>query len=102
MDKESTDGHVPIKSRCEPDGNPEWGEWVGRYGWKTVQDESGNVKEVRGTIYVNECRMKNLSYTEEERLEVIRHERAHSQGWDHGEGTPETNAAYHHDYDLDR
>jgi hypothetical protein len=97
-----TDGHVPLKRKCEPDGNPKWGEWVGRYSWKFVRDESDNVKEVRGTIYLNECRMKNLSYTEEERLGVIRHERAHAQGWDHGEGTPETNAAYHDDYDLDR
>jgi hypothetical protein len=59
-------------------------------------------KEVRGTIYVNECRMKYFSYTEEERLGVIRHERGHARGWDHGEGTPETNPAYHADYDLDR
>ena len=60
----------------------------GRYGWKFVRDESDNVEEVRGTIYVNECRMKNLSYTEEETLGVIRHERGHARGWDHGEGTP--------------
>jgi hypothetical protein len=98
-----TDGHVPIKNKCEPDGNPDWGEeWVGRYGWKSVRDEAGNVEEVRGSIYVNECRMKNLSYTEEERLGVIRHERGHARGWDHGEGTPETNPAFHADYDLDR
>jgi hypothetical protein len=27
---------------------------------------------------------------------------AHSKGWDHGEGTPETNPAYYGDYDFAR
>ena len=98
-----TDGDVPIKGKCEPDGNPEWGEdWIGRYQWKNVRDDSGEVKEVQGSIHLNLCRMENLSYTREEKLGVIRHERAHSEGWDHGEGTPDTNAAFHDDYDFDR
>ncbi len=98
-----TDGDVSVKGKCEPSGNPEWGEeWVGRYQWKNVRDDSGNVKEVRGTVYLNLCRMDDLSFTREEKLAVIRHEKAHSLGWNHGEGTPETNPAYHADYDLDR
>ncbi len=46
--------------------------------------------------------MDDLNFTREEKLAVIRHEKAHSRGWNHGEGTPETNPAYHADYDLDR
>ena len=98
-----TDGDIPVKGKCEPDGNSEWGEeWVGRYQWKTIRDDSGNVEEIRGTVYLNLCRMDDLDFTREEKLEVIRHEKAHGLGWNHGEGTPETNPAYHADYDLDR
>ncbi len=101
-----TNGSVKLVKMCEPEGNPKWnnegGAWVGRYGWKTIRDESGNVKEIQGTIYLNECRMRDLGYTPEERLGVIQHERGHARGWDHGEGDPEQNPAYHADYDLDR
>ncbi len=97
-----TDGDVPVEGKCEPDGNPEWGKWVGRYQWKNVRDASGNVKEVQGVVYLNLCRMDDHNFTREEKLAVLRHEKAHSLGWNHGEGTPETNPAYHADYDLDR
>jgi hypothetical protein len=51
-----TDGDVPVEGKCEPSGNPEWGEeWVGRYQWKNVRDDSGNVKEVQGVVYLNLC-----------------------------------------------
>ncbi len=49
-----------MEGKCEPSGNPEWGEewgeeWVGRYQWKNVRDDSGNVKEVQGVVYLNLC-----------------------------------------------
>ena len=98
-----TDGEVPVKGECEPDGNPQWGEdWVGRYQYKTIKDDEGNAQEIQGTIYVNICHMDDLGFTREKKLGVIRHEKAHSKGWDHGEGTPETNPAYYADYDFAR
>jgi hypothetical protein len=92
-----TDGKVPIVNKCEPDGNPKWNMdgsvWTGRYQYQTIRDSSGNVKEIRGTIYLNECRMS--SYSEEDKQVILEHELAHSRGWNHGEGTPETNPAYY-------
>ena len=98
-----TDGEVPVKGVCEHDGNPNWGEdWVGRYQYKTIEDDAGNVAEIQGTIYLNICHMDDLGFSREEKLGVLRHEKAHSKGWDHGEGTPETNPAYYDDYDFAR
>jgi hypothetical protein len=46
--------------------------------------------------------MDDLEFSREEKSGVLRHEKAHSKGWDHGEGTPETNSAYYDDYDFAR
>lgn len=98
-----TDGEVPVEGKCEPEGNPEWGEeWLGMYQWKTVRDDSGNAKEIYGKVYLNLCRMDALGLTKDDKLAVLRHEKAHSRGWNHGEGTPDTNPAYHVHYDFDR
>ncbi len=98
-----TDGDVPVKVKCEPNGNTEWGEeWLGMYQWKTVRDDSNNVKEIYGKVYLNLCLMDALGFTRGEKLAVLRHEKAHGDGWSHGEGTPETNPAYHVHYGLDR
>ena len=72
------------------------------YQWKTVRDDSNNVKEIYGKVYLNLCRMDALGFTKEEKLAVLRHEKAHSRGLNHGDLTPEENPAYHTDYDLDR
>jgi len=100
-----TNGQVPLKSICQPEGNPKWNGkgkiWVGRYQWKPIREE-GRVKEIRGTIYLNECRMRELGYTPQMREKVFEHERAHALlGLDHGEGTPETNPAYYANYGFD-
>jgi hypothetical protein len=72
------------------------------YQWKNVRDDSNNVKEIYGRVYLNLCRMDDLGFTREEKLAVLRHKKAHGHGWIHGEGTPETNLAYHGYYNLDR
>ncbi|MEJ7873567.1 MAG: hypothetical protein WKF67_15020, partial [Rubrobacteraceae bacterium] len=76
-----TDGDVSVKGRCEPNGNPEWGgEWVGRYEYKTIRDDAASTKEIQGSIYLNICRMDDLEFTREDKLGVLRHEKAHSLG----------------------
>jgi hypothetical protein len=72
---------VPVKVKCEPNGNPEWGEeWVGMYQWKTVRDDSNNVKEIYGKVYLDLCLMDDLGFTQKEKLAALRHEKAHGDG----------------------
>ena len=57
------------------------------YQWKNMRDDSNNVKETYGRVYLNLCRRDDLGFTREEKLAVLRHEKAHGHGWIHGEGT---------------
>lgn len=86
-----TDGRVPVKTVCQPHGNKKWGrQWLGHYEPKVVGEE------VVGAIYLNDCKNgRGYHMSRQECRRVVRHERAHSVGWSHYQGTPEINPAFH-------
>lgn len=45
-------------------------------------------------IHYDYNQMNNFCATQEDFNQIHKHERAHSRGWHHGEGTPDTNGAY--------
>lgn len=46
-------------------------------------------------IRYNDCKTLSMGGDSADLDNTRAHERAHAEGWKHGEGTPETNAAYH-------
>lgn len=80
-----SDGIVPVHRVCYGlEGNV-----VGRYSWTRYSNGY-----VEGAIHLDRCKMGAYGFGQNDRLAVLRHERAHSLGWSHYEGTPSTNAAY--------
>ena len=94
-----SDGDVPVKYVCDPhyklprglgNGDP----YIGRT-WTQVRGD-----EVRIRIYINKCVLERAGAGKQDIRNVVRHERAHAKGWDHYEGTPETNPAYYPNYRI--
>jgi len=84
-----SDGRVPIKRVCHAD--KQWESW---YRWDKYEYPDGSEKVV-GTIYLDECKLRDLGAGPDDEKNFIDHERGHAAGWGHGQGTPETNPAYH-------
>ncbi len=83
-----SDGYVPIK-------------WICTYS-PPAGRSAGYVRngEVRRHIILNPCYISLKGGGFRDLLYIYRHERAHSRGFSHFEGTPRTNAAYHPGYTL--
>jgi hypothetical protein len=86
-----SDGEVPVKKACY-DKMPKQA-WTHRefYEQKT---------KVQATIYVDTCELDDLGAGTQDTKNFIAHEKAHAKGWQHGEGNPETNAAYYPTVDI--
>ena len=81
------DGVVPIFVACDPEG-----VWTSTH--IPTEQANGDGPYRFSVIVLNECYMEELGYGPVEVMASIEHERAHSRGWDHCEGTPEENAAF--------
>jgi hypothetical protein len=86
-----TDGYVPEYYVCGP-YNGVLGRYYYRYWYST---STGRITRVEGAIYYDRCEMRSLGAGTNDWARLIAHERAHSRGWDHYEGSPATNAAYY-------
>jgi hypothetical protein len=72
----------PVKETVVCDGNVDW------IGLTTY-------KEAYILIEYNDCKTRAMGGTDKDLMQSRDHERAHAKGWNHGEGTPQTNAAYY-------
>jgi hypothetical protein len=86
-----SDGDVPIKEACN--------DKMPKNAW-THRLFSENNTKVEATIYVDTCELDDLGAGPQDIENFIEHEKAHAKGWQHREGTPETNAAYYPTVDI--
>ena len=82
-----SDGYAPVVSVCDAEG-----VWTATHVPTKQANEDGPY--VFSIIVLNECKLAEIGAGPAEVYETIRHEQAHAAGWDHCEGTPETNPAY--------
>jgi hypothetical protein len=60
-----------------------------------VYDYADRRQKVVVKIYVDTCELRDLGARRNDLLRFIAHKKAHAKGWEHGEETPKTNAAYY-------
>jgi hypothetical protein len=86
--------HGGSRDNCvDADGKvPEHYGNYGNTGWAGYAAEISR-KPCQREIYYNRDEMKGATKDEWNRLRA--HEFAHTRGWDHGAGTPQTNPAYY-------
>jgi hypothetical protein len=73
--------------------------WESWYHWDRHEYPDGSEK-VWGTIYLDECKLRDRGAGPEDEKNFIDHELGHAAGWEHGQGTPETNPAYYPDVEV--
>jgi hypothetical protein len=86
-----SDGDVPVKKACY--------DKMPKNAW-TDRKFSENKMKVEATIYVDTCELDDLEAGPQDIKNFIKHEKSHAEGWQHGEGNPETNAAYYPTVDI--
>ena len=79
-DQRDSDGMVPVYRVCRP-GQP----WAGRQ--KSERRFVDGTLRVTSDIKINVCLLEKLGATTKQTRNVIAHEKAHANGWNHWEGS---------------
>lgn len=95
LNRPDSDGKVPVKEVCDMGLNPNGNHWFGVHKEWTIRDSSGKYLRTEYVILINRCYLDSQGAGPTDRAVWIAHEKAHALGFQHYQGTPQTNAAYY-------